>query len=277
MELDIVNANCGYGKKTIVSDISMKIKSSEVICLLGPNGVGKTTLFKTVLGLLELQGGKILLDGQDVKKFSKKDFAKAFGYVPQAHTPPFPFTVLEVVLMGRTPYLSACASPTKKDIAIAEENLDFLGITYLKDKVYTDISGGERQMVLIARALTQQPKILLMDEPTSNLDYGNQVRVLERIIALAKSGLAVIMTSHSPDHAFLCSTKVALLQRNGIFEIGTVHEIVNENNLRSAYGVDIMVASFTDKSGNSVKTCVPMLSRDLICNNAKEAASLCYQ
>ncbi|AKB33567.1 iron ABC transporter, ATP-binding protein [Methanosarcina siciliae HI350] len=260
MELKVVNASCGYGKKTIISNISMKIKSGEIMCLLGPNGVGKTTLFKTILGLLELQSGDILLDGKNVKKWSKKDFAKVIGYVPQAHTPPFPFTVLEVVLMGRTPYLGACASPTKKDTAVAEENLDLLGIAYLKDKVYTDISGGERQMVLIARALTQQPKILFMDEPTSNLDYGNQVRVLERIVALAKTGLGVIMTSHSPDHAFLCSTKVALLQRNGLFEIGAAHEIVTENNLRSTYGVDIMVASVTGKNGNSIKTCIPMLS-----------------
>ncbi|PRR79493.1 ATP-binding cassette domain-containing protein [Clostridium luticellarii] len=235
MKLEIKNAICGYGSKTVIKGISVKVKSGEILCLLGPNGVGKTTFFKTILGFLKLQGGEIILDGENIRNWSKKRLAKAIGYVPQAHTPPFPFSVLDVVIMGRSAHLGTFASPSKNDVAIAEESLETLGISFLKNKIYTEISGGERQMVLIARALTQQPHILIMDEPTSNLDFGNQIRVLERINSLVKKGMGVIMTTHFPDHTFLCPSKVALMQKNNIFNVGDVNDVVTEENLKSAY------------------------------------------
>jgi len=260
MNLDIINVSCGYGKSTIVKDISMSVESGEILCLLGPNGVGKTTFFKTILGFLKLQTGKILLDGQDINNWSKKKLAESIGYVPQAHTPPFPFSVIDVIIMGRTAHIGMFESPSKKDKEIAEESMNTLNITYLKDKIYTEISGGERQMVLIARALTQQPKILVMDEPTSNLDFGNQVKVLEEINKLSQKGLGIIMTSHFPDHAFLCCTKVALMQKNNIFTIGTVDEVVTEENLKMAYGVDVKITSAINNKGEKVKSCVPMIN-----------------
>ena len=260
MKLEIINACCGYGKSTVVKDISMNVESGEILCLLGPNGVGKTTFFKTILGFLKLQAGKILLDGQDINKWSKKKLAEAIGYVPQAHTPPFPFSVIDVIIMGRTAHIGMFESPSKKDKEIAEEAMNTLNISYLKDKIYTEISGGERQMVLIARALTQQPKILVMDEPTSNLDFGNQVKVLEEINKLAQKGLGIIMTSHFPDHAFLCCTKVALMQKNNVFTIGTVDEVVTEGNLKMAYGVDVKITSAINNNGKKVKSCVPMIN-----------------
>ncbi|MFT9057003.1 MAG: ABC transporter ATP-binding protein [Ethanoligenens sp.] len=260
MKLELRNVSCGYGTKTIVKDLSLLAVSGEVLCLLGPNGVGKTTLFKTILGFLKLQEGKILLDGEDVSRWPRKEFAKAVGYVPQAHTPPFPFTVLDVVTMGRTAHLGPFASPTKTDVAIAEESLERLGVGFLKERIYTEISGGERQMVLIARALTQRPKVLIMDEPTSNLDFGNQIRVLEQVNRLAKEGLCVIMTSHFPDHAFLCSAKVALLQRNVQFQIGTAEEVITEQNMLSAYGVRVKIGSLQGDDGTPVAACVPLIS-----------------
>jgi len=260
MILEINNVSCGYDSKTIVKGISVKVESGEVLCLLGPNGVGKTTLFKTILGFLKLHGGEVNLDGQNIKHWKKNELAKAIGYVPQAHIPPFPFTVLDVVIMGRTAHLGMFASPSKKDIKIAEESLDALNVSYLKDKIYTEISGGERQMVLIARALTQEPKILVMDEPTSNLDFGNQVKVLKQINKLSKKGLGIIMTSHFPDHAFLCSTKVALLQRNNIFTVGSVDEVITEENLRLAYGVEVKIISTVNDEGDLMKSCIPMLN-----------------
>ena len=260
MKLEIINASCGYGKSTIVKDISMNVESGEILCLLGPNGVGKTTFFKTILGFLKLQAGQILLDGQDINKWSKKKLAEAIGYVPQAHTPPFPFSVIDVIIMGRTAHIGMFESPSKKDKEIAEEAMNTLNISYLKDKIYTEISGGERQMVLIARALTQQPKILVMDEPTSNLDFGNQVKVLEEINKLSQKGLGIIMTSHFPDHAFLCCTKVALMQKNNVFTIGTVDEVVTEGNLKMAYGVDVKITSAINNKGEKVKSCVPMIN-----------------
>jgi iron complex transport system ATP-binding protein len=261
VKLEIKNVSCGYGSRTVVQGISMDVGAGESLCLLGPNGVGKTTLFKTILGFLKLQAGSICISGEDVQCWSKKKLAKAIGYVPQAHTPPFPFSVFDVVLMGRTAHLDNFASPSRHDRIIAEQSLEQLGVEYLKDRIYTEISGGERQMVLIARALTQQPKILVMDEPTANLDFGNQVRVLEQINILVKSGFGVLMTSHFPNHAFLCSNKVALMKRDKSFLVGSVDEIVTEKNLKSTYQVDVKVISTINNDGTATKTCVPLISK----------------
>jgi iron complex transport system ATP-binding protein len=260
MKLEIANAVCGYGNKTVLKDISVKVESGELLCLLGPNGVGKTTFFKSILGFLKLQGGDITINGENIKKWSRRKLAQIIGYVPQAHIPPFPFKVIDVVTMGRTAHMGSFSSPSEKDTAIAEEALKSLGVYFLKDRIYTEISGGERQMVLIARALTQQPQILVLDEPTSNLDFGNQVRVLEQINRLVQKGMGVIMTSHFPDHAFLCSGKVALMKRNNDFVVGSADEVITEENLRSAYGVDVKITSTTNNRGEYIRSCVPILN-----------------
>jgi iron complex transport system ATP-binding protein len=259
MRLEIRNAVCGYGFEAVVRDITVRVESGEILCLLGPNGVGKTTLFKTILGFLKLQGGEILLNGENIKHWPRKRLARAIGYVPQAHTPPFPFTVLDVVIMGRTAHLGTFSSPSDRDIAVAEEALETLGVSHLKNRIYTEVSGGERQMVLIARALAQQPEILVMDEPTSNLDFGNQIRVLEQIKKLSGKGLGVVMTSHFPDHVFLCSAKVALMKSNHEFLVGSVDEVISEENLKAAYGIDVRIASASDNRGGAVKACIPLM------------------
>lgn len=254
MKLEIENVVCGYGTKKIVDGMSFEVTPGDIICLLGPNGVGKTTLFKTLLGFLKLKGGEIKLDNKNISTISQRERAIKIGYVPQSHTPPFPFSVMQVVLMGRTAHIGACASPSKKDIGVVEMALEQLGISFLRDRIYTEISGGERQMVLIARSLVQEPEVLFMDEPTSNLDFGNQIRVLNQIKRLAASGLGIVMTTHFPDHAFLCSSKVVLMQHNNIYKYGTAEEIITEKNLRSAYGIDVHI---TDT--NSGKSCVPVM------------------
>jgi iron complex transport system ATP-binding protein len=260
MKLEIKRAVCGYGSRTVLRDISFSVREGEVLCLLGPNGVGKTTLFKTILGFLKLQGGEILLNGENIRQWSRERLARAIGYVPQAHTPPFPFTVLDVVTMGRTAHLGAFASPAKQDVKIAEQALETLNIGFLRNRIYTEISGGERQMVLIARALTQEPEILVMDEPTSNLDFGNQIRVLEQINELARNGLGVIMTSHFPNHAFLCSTKIVLLQKENQYLVGAADEVVTEENLKAAYDINVKIISAAN-DGENVKACVPLMKR----------------
>lgn len=262
MLLELDRVSCGYQTKVISSNISLQVESGEILSLLGPNGVGKTTLFKTVLGFLKILDGEIRLDGESITHWSRGKLARAVAYVPQAHTPPFPFTVLDVVLMGRTAHLSVVSSPSKKDRHIADSVLDALHIRYLRNQIYTEISGGERQMVLIARALAQQPKILIMDEPTSNLDFGNQVKVLEQIQTLAKSGLGIFMTTHFPDHTFLCSTKVALMQRGAPFQVGDVDEIVTEQNLQSAYGVDVRIIKKNISKAVCLRSCVPVLNME---------------
>lgn len=260
MRLEVKDVSCGYGLKKVIQGISVEITNGDILCLLGPNGVGKTTFFKTLLGFLKLKSGEIRLNGRDIDAFSQKERARRIGYVPQAHTPPFPFTVLQVVLMGRTAHMGLFGSPSRKDMKLVEQTLYKLGILSLRDRVYTQLSGGERQMVLIARALTQQPEILVMDEPTSNLDFGNQIRVLDQIRQLAASGLGVIMTSHFPDHAFLCASKVALMQRNSIFTYGSVEEVVTEENLRNAYGIDVRITSTNAGGKEILKTCVPVMT-----------------
>lgn len=259
MILNIEDVSCGYGlDPPVVDHISMTIHSGEIWCILGPNGVGKTTFFKSILGFLRLKSGHIHINDQDILSWNQKRKAQVIGYVPQAQNNPFPFSVEDVVLMGRTSYLNTLGSPGKQDVEIANKNINMLGIEHLKNKRYTELSGGERQMVLIARALTQEPDILIMDEPTSNLDFGNQVRVLKHIAALSKKGLAILMTSHFPDHAFLCASKVALFQQHR-FIVGNAEDIVTEANLRQAYGVNVQIVTGISDEGREIRSCVPLL------------------
>ncbi|MFP4417080.1 MAG: ABC transporter ATP-binding protein [Chitinivibrionales bacterium] len=259
VRVELSNLCCGYGKKTVVKGVSLKVGAGESLCILGPNGVGKTTLFRTILGFLKAQEGTIHLEGKDIRYSSRKMIAQTIAYVPQAHTPPFPFSVMDIVLMGRTAHLGAFSSPAHHDREVAEYALEMLGILKLRDRSYTEISGGERQMVLIARAVAQQAKIMILDEPTSNLDFGNQVKVLCRISSLVKHGLSVIMTSHFPNHAFLCSDRVFLMKRGNAFEAGDVDEIVTEENLRDVYGVDVRIVEAPDGRGKMCKACVPVV------------------
>ena len=259
MKLEVKNLTCGYPHKVINENISFAVDSGDIICLLGPNGVGKTTLFKGILGLVDVLSGKVLVDGEDIKGWSNRRLARTLAYVPQAHTPPFAFSVRDVVIMDRNAHLGSFAKPSGEDVKIADETLEKLGITHLRHSIYTEISGGERQMVLIARALAQQPAFLIMDEPTANLDYGNQVRVLSQIKELAASGLGIIMTSHSPDHAFLCSTKVALFLKNRTLLIGSPAEIVTETNLQQAYGVEINIITGRLSNGRDLQLCTPVI------------------
>ncbi len=258
MKLSITDVVCGYAAKKIINGISFSISTGEILCLLGPNGVGKTTLFKTILGFLSLKGGSIEVDGENICQWNRKKFAKIIGYVPQSHVPPFPFTVKDVVLMGRTAHMGAFASPSKKDKEIAEQALKMLDIFSMKDRIYTEISGGERQMVLIARAIAQEPKILIMDEPTSNLDFGNQMKVLGQIKKLAANGLGVLMTSHFPNHVFLCSSQVVLLGRNK-FLVGNPDDVVTEKRLKEIYQVEVRIIESKLEDGTCIKSCVPLL------------------
>jgi iron complex transport system ATP-binding protein len=199
------------------------------------------------------------LTGRELADWGRREFARTVAYVPQAHTSPFPFSVADVVLMGRTPHLGVAASPGRADVLVAEQNMERLGITHLAGRSFGQISGGERQMVLIARALTQEPALLVMDEPTSNLDLGNQARVLRRIRMLADAGLAIVMISHAPDHAFAVASTAALLRPDGTLQVGTPDAVLDEPGLTHAYGEDVMVVRATAPDGTIVRSCVPMM------------------
>jgi ABC-type cobalamin/Fe3+-siderophores transport system ATPase subunit len=189
--------------------------------------------------------------------------ARVMGYVPQAHAPPFPFTVIDTVLMGRTAHCGALAAPGKNDRRIAAEALAMLDIGHLCDRPYTEVSGGERQLVLVARALAQQPRVLVMDEPTASLDFGHQVIVLDRVQRLADSGIALVMATHFPDHAFLCATKVLMLKDRSVAAVGGPEEVITESSLGSLYGVDVRIIDTGLGNGRQVKVCVPLTRRSI--------------
>ena len=235
--LSVEGLDFGFPGRTIGRDVSFTLQAGEVMCVLGPNGGGKTTLFRTLLGLLEPHAGSIRLDSSSLTTLSRAEIARRVGYVPQGHAGYFAFTVREFVLMGRTAHLGVFSVPGKQDRQVAERALESLGIAHLADKPVTEISGGERQLALVARALAQEPKLLVLDEPTASLDFGNQVRVLQRISALAASGISILFSSHDPDHAFLCARRALLLAEGRVLEIGTPRAVIRPDTLERLYGV----------------------------------------
>ena len=259
MKLEVKNATFSYNTTgNIFENLSFSVTDDDVFCILGPNGCGKTTLLKCLSGMEKLKQGEVLLDGKNILYMKRDKIATLLGYIPQEHSSTFPFTVLQIVLMGRAPYLNAFSSPSQKDILIAEEAIERVGIAHLKNNRYTRISGGERQLTLLARVLAQQPKILLLDEPTSHLDFKNQTLILKMIQKLAREGLSIIMASHFPNHAFLYSNRVAMMNDGKFIAIGNPDEAMTEKNLRATYGMDIRIFSLIDPtSGDNVRFCIP--------------------
>ena len=257
MKLEAKQLDFGYRDKRVGSGVSLSLEAGEVLCLLGPNGSGKTTLFKTMLGLLPAQGGTVLVDGVDLRSRAREEVARLVSYVPQAHAAFFPFTVEEVVLMGRTAHLGVFSSPSRRDREAALSAITRMQIGHLADSVYTRISGGERQLTLIARALAQDARIIVMDEPTANLDFGNQVRVLQHIQSLAQSGIGVLLSTHDPDHAFICAHRVAMLHEGHLAHVGSPEATITADSLREIYGVDVAVVRVAVGEGEERPVCIP--------------------
>lgn len=230
-------------EKTVLNDVSLQIDSGETLYILGRNGSGKTTLLSCLAGLLEPATGHILLDGQDLHAFSPAERARKVGLIPQMHTPAFGYTVNEMVMMGRAPYLGWLGSPNREDQAIVDEALAQLGLFELRDRPYTEISGGEQQLVLIARGLAQKCQLLLMDEPTAHLDLSNQHRILEIVSQLADRGLSFIISSHSPNNALSYADRVLLLASGQVTAYGTPQETLTEPRLSAIYGIRTEVLS----------------------------------
>lgn len=252
------NGCFSFGDRTIFDDVNLDILKGEVLCILGANGCGKTTLLRCLNGTLRLKTGAVCLDGTGITEMDIVSIARRVGFVFQEHSAPFPFSVLEVVRMGRAPHLSFFGSPSSKDTEIAEKALDMVGMLGYRNKPYTQISGGERQLVLIARTLAQEPDVILMDEPTSHLDFKNQALILRIVNRLAKTGMGVIMTSHFPDHALLYSDKVALMAEGSFTALGAPDDVITEPNLRRVYGIDVKVLKIEISDyGRPLKICLP--------------------
>lgn len=254
--LSVEKAGFSYHESNwIFDDISFRISKGDVFGVLGPNGSGKTTLLKCIANILQLKKGTISINGKNIRSLSRKELSAKIGFLPQLHISTFPFTVLDVAVMGRAPHLSLMALPAEKDIKIAEASLKMLGIYDLADKPYTQLSGGQRQLVLVAMVLTQQPDVLLLDEPTSHLDFGNQIRILDTMQTLSKNGFSVIFTTHFPNHVFQLSCKVALMNGGKFIAVGDADKVVTEEKLKEIYGVDVRIVHL--ESFNS-KICVPL-------------------
>lgn len=271
-----VNNLCaGYNKTEIVHDVSLNVERGEFVCVIGPNGCGKSTLLRNMLGLVKPFSGEVLMDGENVSEKDERWCAQHFAYIPQAHTPPFPFKVSDVVILGRTPYKTGISNTTtKKDRIIAYRALQQLSIENLADSTYTELSGGQQQLVLIARALVQQPKLLVMDEPTAALDFGNQQLVLTRVHELTRLGMAVIMVTHDPDHALFCADRVIVMEEGVIIQDGTTEETITTETLQRIYSSQVCVANVEVSPGRTQRVCVPLMAHIDECEREDEA---CFQ
>lgn len=246
---------CGYGKKKVLDEVNLIMKPGELWCVLGANGAGKSTLFKTLLGLLKPISGNVLVDGLSADRWRRTELAKRISYVPQGHTPPFPFKVWEVVAMGRNPYQKGMGRLSEKDRKAVSEAMGILNIEKLAGTAYTEISGGERQLVLLARAIAQQTPAMFLDEPVSSLDFGNHTRVIKHIRDLAAMGKTVVMTTHCPDHAFLPESRAVLLDRGKVACIGKGADIVTAEQIRRMYGVDSRIIETVSETGEIERFC----------------------
>ena len=233
----------GYSERVVGRNLNVRLATGEVLALLGPNGGGKTTLLKTLLGLLAPQAGEVRLDDKALASYGSRERARLIGYVPQSHAATFAFTVEAVVLMGRTARGNLFSRPTAADRAVAARVLERFGISHLADRPYTMISGGERQLALLARALAQEPQFVVLDEPTASLDFGNQGKVMREIRALAASGLGVLFTTHDPNHAMRAADRAYLLQQGSRLAEGATASVLNRAQLEALYGAPVDVVA----------------------------------
>jgi iron complex transport system ATP-binding protein len=235
------------GSQPVMEHFDLQIEAGSITAILGPNGAGKTTLLHLALGWLPPHAGSIHLNGRPLKTYTRRQLGQWIGLVPQNETTAFDFSLLEYVLFGRTPYLPPLAMPGEADVRIAAEKLAEVGLEELKHRPIPSISGGERQLVLLARALTQQPKILLLDEPTSHLDLSNKGRLVNILRELKKQGVTIIFTTHEPDVALAIASNMVLMQKGHILRSGLAEEVMTSDLLSQLYGLPISVKMLEGK------------------------------
>lgn len=257
-------ATFSYGKENIFQDISFEVSRGEIFCLLGPNGSGKTTMLDCVLGTNKLKSGKIEINGKDITLYNPRKLAQQISYVPQRHECAFPYRVIDVTLMGRAAYTGIFSAPTRNDREIARNALKLTGIYHLRRRPYTQLSGGELQLVMLARALAQDTSLIVMDEPTAHLDFRHELVVLETIMNLVKGKhISILMATHFPNHAFYfedndISINIALLKNGRFIAKGRPGEILNEETIDRLYGVTSSLFFYSDNGKKERRRIIPI-------------------
>ncbi|MCD6101256.1 MAG: ABC transporter ATP-binding protein [Candidatus Marinimicrobia bacterium] len=242
MKLNINGITFFYDSVKALDDITFEVNEGEVLGVIGPNGSGKTTLLRCINMALKPKVGTVFIDGENILELDRKDIAKKIAVVPQNSTIRFPFTLFDIVLMGRTPHLGRLDRETPEDIEIAKKAMKITKTLHLADRLIDEVSGGERQRVIIARALTQEPKILLLDEPTLHLDINHQLEILELIKKLArKNKLIVILTSHDLNLASRYCDRLVLLNTGRIYSIGKPQNVLTRDNIREVYNIEVEI------------------------------------
>jgi len=237
LSIQIENLYFSYGRKKVLEGLSFEVPDKCLCAVLGQNGAGKTTLFRCILGMLKKYSGEIKIDNISTKNLSAKELAHRVAYIPQSHNQTFDYRVIDMTLMGTDHTLSMFSAPGRKETARAEEALERVGILHMKEKLFSHLSGGEQQLVLVARALAQGSRTLLMDEPTSALDYGNQSMVMEKARMLADSGYCVILSTHTPQHSLWYADTALALHDGNIAAFGDPADVLNEELIEKLYGV----------------------------------------
>ena len=257
MPIDVRALSFSYGSVPVLQNVTFRAEPGEVIAVLGPNGVGKSTLFRCLLGFLRPTSGEVRVDDRPLREFSRRELAREVAYIPQSYTPTYDYTVRQCVLMGATAQLGALQSPTDAQQELTERTLESLGIAHLAERGSQRISGGERQLMLIARALVQDAQVLIMDEPTANLDYGNSFRVMQRVAQLGADGYTVIFSSHDPNQAFRYATRVLALKNGALLADGAPEQVLTEQTLSELYGIEVAVRPI-ELGGRTMLTSVPL-------------------
>ncbi|MBS7525203.1 ABC transporter ATP-binding protein [Fusibacter paucivorans] len=236
-----------YGKRPVLKSVSFTVRSGEMVALLGPNGVGKSTLFRCLLGFTKHYEGTVRIGGKDIKRLSPQQLAQQVAYIPQSHISTFSYTVLEMVVMGLASSIPKYSVPDKGAYQRALEALTMMALEDYANRQFNQLSGGEQQMILIARALAQHSKVILMDEPTSNLDYGNQLRVLKRVNALKQEGYTIVISSHNPQHALMFSDRVIALHNGRVLAMGEPKTIVDASLIETLYKEPVEMIAIGDE------------------------------
>ena len=247
--LRVEGLSFAYGAHRVLEDVSFAVEQGEFLSVLGPNGVGKSTLFRCVLGLMSGWQGAITLGGDDLRALPRREIARRMAYIPQINRPAFDYSVLDTVLMGAARNVGVFSQPGREETAQAREALERVGAAHLARRGFMHLSGGEQQLVLVARALAQKAEILVMDEPTSALDYGNQLRVLQLVRQLASEGYGVLLSTHNPQHALTFATRILALSEGRVAALGAPGEVLTEDMIHRLYGVR---AAFADTAAGRV-------------------------